>query len=405
MSLLIGARIVLGVTGGIAAYKAADLASSLVQAGALVDVVLTAGAQDFVQPLTFNAITRRPVHTDLPAPWTEEAAGHVTLAAVADLLLVAPATANSIARLALGFADDLLGAVALATAAPMLIAPAMEHGMYHHPATQAHLATLLARGAVMVGPESGRLASGALGDGRLAPTAAVVGAARALLGRGGPLTGTHVVVTAGGTHEPIDPVRYVGNRSSGAMGFALAQAAIDHGATVTLIAGPTHLTAPFGAKTVGVETTSQMLAAVEAAVATADALIMAAAVADFRPAEANRTKIKKRPGNAGLDLALVRNPDILASVGRPGLLKIGFAAETENLVINAEAKLRAKGLAMIVANDAVATIGSSTVAAVILRPDRPPESLPEMPKSDLARVIVGRLASLLADAKRGGNGP
>ncbi|HET7092091.1 MAG TPA: bifunctional phosphopantothenoylcysteine decarboxylase/phosphopantothenate--cysteine ligase CoaBC, partial [Thermomicrobiales bacterium] len=238
MSVIAGANIVLGVTGGIAAYKAADLASRLVQAGATVDVILTAGGAEFVRPLTFSALTRRPVRTDLFAPWLAAEAGHVSLAAAADALVVAPATADVIARLALGLADDYLGAVALAVTAPLVVAPAMEHHMLHHPAVADHLATLERRGATIVPPGHGRLASGAIGDGRLAPIESIVGAIRAALGRNGPLAGRTVVVTAGGTHEPIDPVRFIGNRSSGQMGYAIAEEARDRGASVVLVAGP-----------------------------------------------------------------------------------------------------------------------------------------------------------------------
>ena len=395
MPPLASARLVLGVSGGIAAYKAADLASRLVQAGARIDVILTAGAAEFVRPLTFEAITKRPVHTDVFETWTETSLGHITLAGEADLLVVAPASANTVARLALGLADDLLGTVALATTAPLLVAPAMEHGMYHHPATQAHLAALRERGAIQVGPETGRLASGAQGDGRLANIDDIVGAIRVVLGREGPLAGRRLVVTAAGTHEPLDPVRFLGNRSSGTMGYALAQAAIDRGAAVTLISGPTHLRPPHGAEVILVETAEDMRRAVDGAVDGADALVMAAAVADFRPATAAATKIKKRPGQETMTLELARNPDILATVDRPGLVKVGFAAETEDLVANAEAKLRAKRLAMIVANDAVATIGSPDSAATIVRPDAAPEALPPMPKTELAAVILDRLLLLL----------
>ncbi len=396
-----GARVILAVSGGIAAYKAADLASKFVQSEAVVDVILTAGGQEFVRPLTFQALTKRAVHTDAFAPWTETFFGHITLAREAALLLVAPASANTIAKLALGLTDDLLGAVALSTDAPLLIAPAMEHGMYHHPATQEHLATLTQRGAIVVGPERGRLASGYGGDGRLASTDAILGQARALLGRGGPLAGKHVVVTAGGTREPLDPVRFLGNRSSGTMGNALAQAAIDRGAAVTLIT-TTALSPPVTAMVVAVETAEEMRAAVEEAVANADALIMAAAVADYRPDRTHGQKIKKRPDQDVLDLRLTQNPDIIAAVSRPGLVKVGFAAETNDLVVNARAKLAAKGLSMIVANDAVDTIGSAESVATIIQPNRPPDELPRMSKQDLAAEIVERLIPLLDQERNTG---
>ncbi len=389
-------RVVHAVTGGIAAYKAADVTSKLVQFGAEVDVVLTAGAREFIQPLTFSALTRRDVHVDPFAEWSAERAGHVTLAAEADVLLVAPATANSLARLSLGLADDLLGMVALASRAPLVIAPAMEHGMWHHPATQEHLHRLVERGAHVVGPEPGRLASGASGDGRLAAAEAIVGAVRLVLGRSGPLTGTTVVVSAGGTHEPIDPVRYIGNRSSGLMGYVLAQAALDLGARVTLVTGPAHIAPPYGATVVQVETAKQMQEAVQSAVETAQVLIMAAAVSDFRPATSFDQKYKKTGPESGLTLELVQNPDILAGINRPGLLKVGFAAETEQHVFNAQQKLERKSLAMIVANDATATIGGADSTAVLLIREQVPEVLPKMSKADLAAVILDRVTRLVA---------
>ena len=396
MTLLASARIVLGVSGGIAAYKAADLASRLVQAGARVDVVMTRGALEFVRPLTFQAITKRPVHADVFEAWTETSCGHLTLAREADLLIVAPASANTIARLALGFADDMLGAVALSATAPLLLAPAMEHGMYHHPATQAHLAALRSRGATVVGPESGRLASGYRGDGRLAAVDTIVGAVRAVLGRDGPLAGKRLVVTAGGTREPLDPVRFLGNRSSGLMGYVLAQAVIDRGGAVTLVTGATHLSAPYGAEVVRVETAEEMLAAVHRAIPDADALVAVAAVADFRPVAPREHKIKKQAGQETMTIELARTPDILASVDQPGLVKVGFAAETEDLVENARAKLEAKKLAMVIANDAAATIGNPDSRAVIIRRGAPPEQMPSMSKSELAEAIIDRLLPLLA---------
>ncbi|HKG27095.1 MAG TPA: bifunctional phosphopantothenoylcysteine decarboxylase/phosphopantothenate--cysteine ligase CoaBC, partial [Thermomicrobiales bacterium] len=235
MTVLRDARILLAVTGGIAAYKAADLASKLVQAGAVVEAVLSETARQFVGAATFEALTKRPVHGDVFEPWTETSFGHITLGHEADAIVVAPATANTIARLAHGLADDMLGAAYLSTTAPLIVVPAMEHLMYHHPATQANLATLRARGAVQVGPERGRLASGEEGDGRFPSTETILGAIRLTLGRTGPLAGKRIVVSAGGTQEPIDPVRFVGNRSSGLMGYALAQAALDAGASVRLV--------------------------------------------------------------------------------------------------------------------------------------------------------------------------
>ena len=401
-SRLAGAAVVLAVSGGVAAYKAVDLCSKLVQAGAVVDVVMSEGARQFVQPLLFNAISRRPVHCSAWEPWSAEEAGHVTLAHRADALVVVPATANTIARLALGLADDLLGTIALATRAPLLLAPAMEHNMWHHPAVQDHLMTLRGRGAFVVEPEPGRLASGMIGDGRLASTEATFGTLRMVLGREGPLAGRRVVVTAGPTYEPLDPVRFLGNRSSGRMGFALAQALLDRGASVQLVSGPIDTPPPVGAQVTRVQTAIEMLEETESATANADALIMTAAVADFRPANPQGRKIKKGAGTNTLDVPLVRNPDIIAAIDREGLIKIGFAAETDDLVANASIKLRSKGLAMIVANDAVATIGNERSAATLLWPDRAPCALPEQSKEELAVHIVDELIDLLARRHEGG---
>ena len=396
MSLLQGKQVVLGVTGGIAAYKAATLASLLVQQGAIVDVIMTDSARAFVQPLTFTALTHRPVHTDVFAGWNEHTSGHVTLAAEADLLLVAPATAAALARLALGLADDLLGLVALSTTAPLLAAPAMEHHMWHHPATQQHVRNLQSRGATIVPPESGRLASGASGDGRLAPPETILQAVISLLGSTEILAGRHVIVTAGGTREPIDPVRYIGNRSSGQMGYAIAAAAVHAGAQVTLISGPVALAPPPGVAFVRVETARDMERAVHNAVPEADALVMAAAVSDYRVAQSSDQKIKKDPTTATLDLRLVQNPDILAGVDQPGLLKIGFAAETDDLLENAARKLSSKGLSMLVANDAVATIGAQDSHAWLLFPGGRIEELPRLPKEQVAQRIVAEIGILLA---------
>ena len=312
MSILRGARVLLGVTGGIAAYKSVDLASKLVQQGAIVEAVLTDAARQFVGPASFNAITRRPVHGSVFEPWTDEYAGHLTLGEASDLIVIAPATANSIATLAHGFAPDMLFSAVLASAAPVLVAPAMEDTMYRHAATQANLETLRQRGVILVGPESGRLASGEFGVGRMSEPTTIVGAARMALGRGGMLAGKRIVVTAGGTREALDPVRYLGNRSSGLMGYALAQAAIDAGADVILVSGPTSLPAPYGAVRIDVQTAVEMKEAVTEAVRGAQAIVMSAAVADYRPKDVRSEKIKKSELGATLSLELVTNPDIIA---------------------------------------------------------------------------------------------
>ncbi len=389
-------RIILGVCGGIAAYKVADLASKLAQAGALVDVVMTAGAQRFVTPLTFQAITRRAVRTDIYADWLGEDTGHVGLAHNADLMVVAPATANTIARLALGISDDLLCAVYLSTRAPVLIVPAMESGMFSHPATQEHLETLRRRGASIMQPGEGHLASGATGVGRLPEVPQIMAAMRGALGSNGPLAGKKVVVTAGGTQEPLDPVRYIGNRSSGKMGYAIAEEAFYAGADVTLISGAASVVVPYGVKLVRVGTTREMERAVREAVVDADALVMAAAVADYTPRNVSEQKIKKSAG--GLTIELEQNPDILAGLADmslPRLVRVGFAAETQNLLENAKQKLEKKKLDMIVANEAVASIGSDSSALFLLGRDGAAEALPPMPKSESARVIVERLAELV----------
>ncbi|HEY7834183.1 MAG TPA: bifunctional phosphopantothenoylcysteine decarboxylase/phosphopantothenate--cysteine ligase CoaBC, partial [Ktedonobacterales bacterium] len=345
-------RIVMGVCGGIAAYKAADVVSKLQQAGALVDVILTHHAGDFVRALTFSTLSHRPVYEDLWESSGQAAARHIELAEAAEVLLVAPATADTIARLAHGMASDMLGAVALATTAPLVVVPAMEQHMYEHAATQANLRVLVERGATIVPPEVGHLASGMIGTGRFPETPTILAWVRAVLGRGGDLAGRRVVVTAGGTQEPIDPVRYVGNRSSGLMGYALAEEARDRGAEVVLISGPVALPPPAGLRVERVLTALEMRDAVVAAIAGADALVMAAAVADYRVEHPATHKIKKGSSDENRDgslaLRLVRNPDVLADVRQrssgTGLIRVGFAAETEDLAMHAAAKLNGKGL-------------------------------------------------------------
>ncbi len=388
------ASIVLGVTGGIAAYKAADLASKLVQAGATVDVVMTEAATRFVGPLTFQALTGRPVHIGPFRLLEQTEMPHLSLAQRAHLLVIAPATANTLAKLAHGLADNLLCAVALATRAPLVLAPAMDTDMWDHPATRENLEVLRRRGAWIVGPGEGRLASGRIGRGRMAEVGEILGTIRLVLGRDGPLAGKRVLVTAGGTQEPLDPVRYLGNRSSGKMGYALAQTALDRGATVILVTAPTALPAPVGAKRVEVRTAEEMCDAVLAAVPECDILVMAAAVADFRPAEVVGQKIKKEA--AGLTLRLERTPDILAEVaverersGRPSLV-IGFAAETEDLLRHARAKLEAKRLDLIVANDVSSPdsgFGADTNRVILLDRHGLEQALPLLPKEEVAGRI------------------
>jgi phosphopantothenoylcysteine decarboxylase/phosphopantothenate--cysteine ligase len=400
--ILKGRHIVIGVTGGIAAYKAADLTSRLVKAGAQVEVVMTPAAAEFVRPITFQALTHRPVAMDMFALLQETEIGHVSLGKRAELMIIAPATANTLAKLAYGLADNMLTTTALACRGPILLAPAMESGMWGHPATLANMDILQQRGYHTVGPESGRLASGATGAGRMAEPEVILDAACWVLGRGGPLSGMPVVVTAGGTREAIDPVRFVGNHSSGKMGFALASAARNRGADVTLIYGPTALSVPYGVKPVAVESAEQMQAAVLAAIPGAAGLVMAAAVADYRPTSAAEHKIKKQA--EVMRLELTRTPDILASVagprdriGQPQVV-IGFAAETQNVLENARAKLARKGLDLIVANDVSSADSGFAVDSnrvTIIDAAGHAESLPLMSKPAVAERIIDRLSELL----------
>jgi phosphopantothenoylcysteine decarboxylase/phosphopantothenate--cysteine ligase len=388
-------RILLGVTGSIAAYKAADLASKLAQTGAQVDIILTNAAQQFVSPLTFRSVTGGRVHTDEDMWGSAGHVVHVGLAESADLLVIAPATANTIGHLAHGLSGSLLTIAALAMRGPILVAPAMDGGMWNNPATQANVDTLRSRGVHIAGPASGHLASGLDGTGRMLEPAELLGRIRHLLAAGGPLAGKHIVVTAGGTQEPLDPVRFLTNLSSGKQGFALAQAALDLDADVTLVAAPTGLTTPQGAERVDVRTADEMLAAVEAACREADALIMTAAVADFKPAETADHKIKK-DGEAP-ELRLDRTPDILAAIGAGrGVthhLKVvaGFAAESRDLRENALAKLKRKKLDLIVANDIRATdagFGVDTNRVTLLFADGRSEALPLMGKDAVAEKVI-----------------
>jgi phosphopantothenoylcysteine decarboxylase/phosphopantothenate--cysteine ligase len=406
--VLDGKTILLGVTGSIACYKAIDLASKLTQAGARVDVILTEGASQFVSPLAFRSVTGRAVYTDL---WhTEQNGGlpthiaHIGLAESASLLMIAPATAQHLAKLAGGFADDLLSLTALAVRCPVLIAPAGDGAMLDHPAVVANLKTLAERGAQIIEPESGRHASGLVGRGRLPETPTLMGAIRVAFGRASRiLRGRRVIVTAGGTREPIDPVRFITNRSSGKQGYAIAQAALDAGADVTLITTPTGLDIPYGARVVEVESAEDMKTAVLTEVENADALIMAAAVADYRAATISEQKIKKNASD--LSLALTRTSDILAMVGArrsetgfPKLL-IGFAAETEDLLANAQAKLERKHADFIVANDVTlpdSGFGADTNSVTILSVDGTRLSLHQQSKTAVAETIIDQVAEHLA---------
>jgi phosphopantothenoylcysteine decarboxylase / phosphopantothenate---cysteine ligase len=388
MSVLTGKRIVLGVSGSIAAYKAAELARDLTLDGAVVDVIMTAAGQRFIGEATFQALTGRPVLKDIWALPEDGVVGHVALGHRADLIVIAPASADTIARLAGGRSDDMLAITVLATLAPVLVVPAMNTHMYANPATQENIATLRRRGMTVLEPEVGRLAEPMVGKGRMPEPATIAGELRALLGRTlGPLRGRRVVVTAGGTHEPIDPVRFVGNRASGRMGFALAVEARDRGADVTLIAGPATLPPPAAVALVRVETALDLRDAVHTAIDGADMLIMNAAVADFRPAELASQKLKKGDDEE-LTVRLVRNPDILGELaGRRDLVKIGFAAETQSLLEYARSKLERKGLDLIVANEAVASIGSEDIQVTLIGVEGA-ETLPRQPKEQAAAAIL-----------------
>ncbi len=390
----------LGVTGSIAAYKAADLASKLAQAGAKVDVLLTGAGEKFVTPLTFQSVTGRRAYTDNDLWGNEAHILHVSFGKTADLLVIAPCTADTMAKLAHGIADNLLTVTALAATCPILIAPAMDGGMFDHPATQENLKTLQSRGVLVAGPASGHLASGLLGKGRMVEPAEVLGYIRMALGKNGKLAGKKVIVTAGGTQEAIDPVRIIANHSSGKQGYALAQAALDSGADVCLITTPTNLTPPVGAKVIDVKSGQEMLDALLNQ--SADALIMAAAVADFRPKQAAKEKMKKRDGVPQIELEAA--PDVLRTVASVGgetkrfKVMVGFAAESQSLLENAAEKLKSKGLDFIAANDISAKdagFGVETNRITLLFANGTKEILPLMSKTEAAEKIIEHVARLL----------
>jgi phosphopantothenoylcysteine decarboxylase/phosphopantothenate--cysteine ligase len=391
--------IILGITGSIAAYKTAEIASQLTQAGAKVNVIMTKEAIQFISPLTFRAITGRHVFTEMFDLASEPSIGHISLARTADIVVIAPATANIIAKLAAGIADDMLCCTVLATKAPVLIAPAMETNMYNNPVTQDNLSRLEARDFAIIGPASGWLASGREGLGRLADIYDIMGSICQMLGRSGDLAGKHILVTAGGTQEPIDPVRYISNRSSGKMGYALAEAARDRGAKVTLVAAPTSLIEPVGIGVVEVNTAQEMRQAVENVTLQADVLIMAAAVADYRPTKAAKDKIKK--GEAGLTLEMECIPDILGNV-KGNFIKVGFAAESSNLMANAKQKLKQKELDFIVANDITAGdsgFDTDTNRVTIIDQEGKIDSLPLMAKREVAERVLDRVVEFLPKSK------
>jgi phosphopantothenoylcysteine decarboxylase/phosphopantothenate--cysteine ligase len=379
-------NIVLGITGSIAAYKAADLASKLTQAEAAVYAVVTESAQRFISPLTLRSLTGHPVAVSMWELASEFSIEHVSLAETADIIVIAPATANIIAKLAGGIADDLLSCTVLASKSPVLIAPAMNSNMYENHITQENITKLKERGFIFVEPGFGHLACGTQGKGRVADVNQIIGVIRQVLGREGDLAEKTVVVTAGGTREAIDPVRFIGNRSSGKMGYALAEAARDRGAEVKLIS-TINLPEPSGVEVIYVETAAQMKDAVVKSVSGADVLVMAAAVADYCPREVAKSKIKK--SSATLNVELVRTPDILSEVDG-NFIRVGFAAESENTVANARKKLADKSLDLVVANDVTqqgSGFGTDTNKVTLISRDGDIQELPLMSKREVADRI------------------
>ena len=395
--MLDGRRILLIVGGGIAAYKALDLVRRMRALGAIVRPVLTRAGQEFVTPLSLAALAESPAYTDLFSLKDEAEMGHIRLAREADLILVAPATADLLAKMALGLADDLASTLLLAADKPILVAPAMNHRMWEHPATRANLATLAARGVGVIAPTVGAMACGETGPGRLAETEAILAAIDAAIGRSGALAGRRALVTSGPTREPIDPVRFLGNRSSGKQGHAIAAALAALGADCVLVTGPTALADPRGVRSVHVETAEQMLEACRAALP-ADVAVCAAAVTDWRPAKPAARKLKKngRPP----ELALTETPDVLKALAAAGNLRprlvVGFAAETEQLVARAQAKRAAKGCDWIVANDVSGDVLGGEDNTVVLVTASAVEPWPRLSKREVGRRLADRVAEALA---------
>lgn len=384
-----GKRVVLGVTGSIAAYKAADIASKLVQAGADVDVIMSSAATQFVGVSTFEALTHRPVTTGLWEAHSELSIDHVALALRADCVVIAPATANTIAKLALGIADDPLTATILATEAPIIVAPAMDADMYASPSTQRNVKTLTDDGVILAGPASGRLASGLVGQGRLVDTETIVGLVRQAIGKNGDYAGRTVIVSAGGTRQPIDPVRFISNRSTGKMGYAIAEAARDRGAHVTLVTA-SDISVPAGIRVIQVETVDQMRDAIVPESHDSDLLVMAAAISDFTPAKVSSSKIKKSDGEVPR-IELVKVEDFMPLATGPRLIKVVFAAETDDVIQNATAKAAPKGAAFVVANDVSepgSGFGTDTNRVTFVNQDGSVVAQPLMSKLDVAHAIL-----------------
>ncbi|MCV6598315.1 MAG: bifunctional phosphopantothenoylcysteine decarboxylase/phosphopantothenate--cysteine ligase CoaBC [Mangrovicoccus sp.] len=399
--MLAGKRILLIIGGGIAAYKSLELIRLYQKAGASVVPVLTRAAEEFVTPLSVGALAGAKVHRDLFDLTAEAEMGHIELSRAADLVVVAPATADLMGKMAAGLANDLASTLLMATDKRVLIAPAMNVRMWEHPATKRNLAQLTQDGALVVGPDEGDMACGEFGFGRMSEPPAIVAATQAALGEG-PLAGRHVLVTSGPTHEPIDPVRYIANRSSGAQGAAIGAALAQLGARVSFVTGPASAPPPQGVDVIAVETAAQMLAAVEAAMP-ADAAVFAAAVADWRVISESRSKVKKAPGAAPPPLELAENPDILARIsqmeaGRPGLV-VGFAAETDDVIAHATAKRARKGCDWILANDVSPETGimGGVENAVTLISEKDAETWPRMSKTDVASRLAARIAAALQE--------
>jgi phosphopantothenoylcysteine decarboxylase/phosphopantothenate--cysteine ligase len=397
--MLEGRHIALGITGSISAYKAADFASKLTQAGSLVDVLMTEAATRFITPLTLRSLTGRPVFIDMFDPVSDLAEEHVEIARRADAVIVAPASATTIGKIAEGLGEDMVTLTVLATTAPVLVAPAMDNQMFENEVTQANIAALRERGIAILGPAEGRLASGRTGAGRLVETDALVGAVKQAIGRrDGDLVGKRLVVSAGGTREPLDPVRFISNYSSGKMGYAVAEAARDRGADVTLVSTAA-TPPPYGVRLTCAETVAQLREAVLTACRGADALVMAAAVSDYRPAARAEQKVKK--GADRLTLELEKNADFLLDVP-DALVKVGFAAETQDLHDNARVKLAEKRLDLIVANDVTAPdagFGVDTNRVTLIDTQGGLDELPLLSKYEVGHKILDRVAALLA--KRG----
>tara|TARA_Y100001970_G_scaffold237900_1_gene298714 strand:- start:19266 stop:20471 length:1206 start_codon:yes stop_codon:yes gene_type:complete len=389
-------RIVLGVTGSIACYKALELASKLVQNGALVDTIMTKSSQEFLTPLAFKSITHRDVVTNMYDINSEFAINHVGLAESADIIVIAPATANTIAKISNGMSDDSLTTTVLASKCPIVIAPAMDGNMFDNPATQSNIATLISRGVFISGPEYGRLASGLIGNGRMTSPKNLVDIITMTLGSKGDLSGKKILISAGGTTEPIDPVRFITNKSSGKMGYSIAAAARDRGANVTLVSASNMLENPIGIQIKKVRTSSEMYDVISKEITEMDAIIMAAAVSDWTPKKYSDSKSKKN-GSENWSIDLIKTTDIIANISKPNLIKIGFAAESDNLIQNGKSKIQSKSLDLIVANDILDKengFESDTNKVSIIHPNGDVEIIPTMPKYEVGNEILDRMIRL-----------